>query len=91
VWRQATDFEELKPEGLDLCEDAIERRTVRQCSRKYGVRSARLSLEGGERRAHHRPQAAAYPDLVLQLLRHATCCRDFVIGHETGQLLTVVS
>jgi hypothetical protein len=49
VRRQATDFEQLKPEGFDLGEHAVQRGLVRQCSGQHGVLSARPSPEGGER------------------------------------------
>jgi hypothetical protein len=50
--REAADFEQLKPEGLDLGEHCVQRGPVRQRSRKHGVSTARLSPQGGERGAH---------------------------------------
>src|SRR5436305_14499965 len=66
--RQATDFEQLEPEGLDLGEHAVQRGLVRQRSRQDGVLSAWLSTQGGERGAHHLAQLTPYPDLVCRLL-----------------------
>jgi hypothetical protein len=48
-WRQTADFEELQPESLDFGDDSVQRCVVRQRSRQHGLRSAQLSLQGGER------------------------------------------
>jgi hypothetical protein len=47
--RQAADFEQFEPEGLDLGEYAEQRGLVRQRSGQRGVLSARLSPQAGER------------------------------------------
>ncbi len=49
VRRQATDFEQLKPEGFDLGEHTVQRGLVGQRSGQRGVLSARLCPQGGER------------------------------------------
>jgi hypothetical protein len=90
VRRQAADFEQLKPEGLDLGEHCVQRGLVRQRSRKHGVPTARLSPQGGERGAHRLAQAPAHTDLVVPWLRPAMCAGHVVTGQETGQLPTVV-
>jgi hypothetical protein len=87
---QTTDFEQLKPEGPDLCEHALQRRLVPQRSRQDSVLSADLSLEGGECGPQRLAQVAAYADLVLRWLRSAVCAGHAVASHETGQKPTVV-
>jgi len=87
---QTADFEELEPERLDLGEHAVQRGAIRERSGQRGVRSARLSPEGGERRPHQLAEVAAYRDLVRPGLGRAACPRAILTGHETGQLATVV-
>ena len=87
-WR-AADFEELKPERLDLGKRAVQRGAIRERSRQHGVRSARLSQEGTERQAQHLAEVAASPDLVLPGPWSAACSRGPVTGHE-GQLATAI-
>jgi len=88
--RQAADFEQLEPEGLDLGEHAVKRGAVRQRSRQHGVRAAHLGSESGERQAHHLAEVAAYPDLVPPGLWRASRAADVITSHETSQLVTVV-
>ena len=88
--RQAADFEQLKPEGLDLGEYAVQRGLVRQRSRQHGVGPARPSPQGGERRAHSLAQMTAHRDLVTLRLRPTVRAGRVVMSHETGQLPTVV-
>jgi hypothetical protein len=87
---EAADFEQLKPEGPDLCEHALQRRLVPQRSRQDSVLSADLSLEGGECGPQRLAQVATYADLVLRWLRSAVCAGHAVASHETGQKPTVV-
>jgi hypothetical protein len=47
VRRQAADFEQLEPEGLDLGQHAVQGGLVRQRSRQHSVLSARLTPQGG--------------------------------------------
>src|SRR5215831_13953235 len=88
--RQAADFEQLKPERLDLAEHAVQRGLVRQCPGQRGVLSARPGPQGGERGAHRLAEVAAHPDLVALRLRPAVRAGHVVTSHETGQLPTVV-
>ena len=67
----AADFEQLKPEGFDLGEYAVQRGLIRQRSGQHGVLSARLSPQGGERGAYRLAQVAVHMDLVLPRLRSA--------------------
>jgi hypothetical protein len=83
--RQATDFEQLKPEGPDLCEHALQRRLVPQRSRQDGILAADLSPEGGKRGPQRLAQVAPYADLVLRRLRSTVCAGHAVTSHETGQ------
>src|SRR5215469_6090050 len=80
---QAADFEQLKPEGLDLGEHAVQRGLVRQRSREYGVLSAPLSPQGGERGAHRLAQATAHADHVLPRLRPIESAGHVVAIHKT--------
>src|ERR1700740_752812 len=73
VRRQAADFEQLKPEGLDLGEHCVQRGLGRPRSRKCGVSTARLSPQGGERGAYCLAQAPAHTDLVVPWLWPAMC------------------
>ena len=66
--RQAADFKQLKPEGLDLAEHAVQRGLIRQCSRQRGVRSVRPSPQGGERGAHRLADVAAHPGWQAALI-----------------------
>src|SRR5215510_5041700 len=90
VRRQAADFEQLKPEGLDLGEHAVQRGLVRQRSGQHGVLSTPLSPQGGERGAHRLAQVTAHPNLVSLRPRPAVRAGHVVTSHETGQLPTVV-
>jgi hypothetical protein len=76
---QATDFEQLEPERLDLREHSVERGLVAERSRQHSVAAARPSLEGGERGAHRLAQATADADTVPVRRRVAVC---------TGHILT---
>ena len=61
---QAADFEQLKPERLDLREHAIQRGAVGERPGQHGVAAAGLSLQGRERGAYRLAQAAADTDAV---------------------------
>jgi hypothetical protein len=67
--------------GLDLGQHAVQGGLVRQRSRQHSVLSARLTPQGGERKAHHLAQVAAHTDLVLPRLRPAVCAGHVVTGH----------
>ena len=74
---QAADFEQLKPERLDLREHAIQRGAVGQRPGQHAA--AGLSLQSRERGAYRLAQAAADTDAV-------PVCRQVGVG--TGHVLT---